>query len=442
MNQLPNIQAGYGQAAQDYIAGLPLGDGDWLLRQRQTALERFYELGFPDRRQEAWRYTSVEGLLEQEFSVSDKPAPFAPHAVIREFLADQTSGRLVFVDGVYQPGLSNTEIPGVRVGNLRGAMAAAERQTLRSVGSLSGTGEHAFSAFNLATLQDGAVISVSAGRQLEQPLELLHVSTGRGGGRSNRLRHMVQLESGASATLVERYLSLDENIYFNNLVCEITLADGASLRHQRVQQESLQSYHLAEIYLQLGENAHYQGVSAALGGAWSRTTLRNRFTAAGAVCELDGLYLAGEGQLVDYHLDIDHAVPGCASRENFKGILNGRSRAVFDGRILVQQQAQKTSAHLSNANLLLSRNAEIDTKPQLEIFADDVQCSHGTTVGQLDADAMFYLRSRGMSEALARRMLCLGFANDVLELFDSDSLREQLAGLIRTRLEETQDVRA
>jgi Fe-S cluster assembly protein SufD len=235
---------------------------------------------------------------------------------------------------------------------------------------------------------------------------------------------------------VERHLTLDDQVdYFNNLVCEIQLGKGASLSHQRVQLEKQQAYHLSDVYLGLQADAHYQGVNAALGGAWSRTNLNCRFAAPGAKCELDGLYLAGEEQLVDFHLDIDHAVPGCESRENFKGILNGRSKAVFDGRILVQEQAQQTSAHLSNANLMLSRQAEIDAKPQLEILADDVQCSHGTTVGQLEPQAMFYLRSRGLSEEQARRLLCLGFAQEIIDRFETESLREQLSEVIRQRIE-------
>ena len=303
------------------------------------------------------------------------------------------------------------------------------------MGSLSGVGEHGFSALNLATMQDGAVIQITAGQKLETPIELLHVATKAAAGRSLRPRHLVILEADASATLVERYLSLDEVSYFNNLVCEVVLQERASLKHQRVQQESLQAYHLTELYIGLQAGAHYQGVSIALGGAWSRTTINNRFAAPGANCELDGLYLAGAGQLVDFHLDVDHAVPGCDSRENFKGILNGQGRAVFDGRILVREQAQKSSAHLSNANLMLSRKAEIDTKPQLEILADDVQCSHGTTVGQLDPLALFYLRSRGLNEDQARRLLCLGFAQEILDRFESESLREQLGEAIRQRVE-------
>ncbi|MEN8179339.1 MAG: Fe-S cluster assembly protein SufD [Pseudomonadota bacterium] len=421
--------------AQHYIDMLPVDEGYWLTEQRFAAIDRLFDLGLPHARQEAWRYTSVTGLLEQGFITTDEPGDIPEAEVQQHFLADQVAARLIFVDGLFQPALSDLQIEGVQLGNLRSAMAQGDQTVLQAVGSLSGAGEHGFSALNLATLQDGAMIRVMADCKLETPIELLHITSKAAAGRSLRPRHLIILEKNAGATLVERYLALDEVSYFNNLVCEIVLQEGSSLKHQRVQQESLQAYHLTELYLGLQADSHYQGVNVALGGQWSRTTVNNRFAAPGAICELDGLYLAGDGQLVDFHLDVDHAVPGCESRENFKGILNGRGRAVFDGRILVREQAQQSNAHLSNANLMLSRQAEIDTKPQLEILADDVQCSHGATVGQLDPQAMFYLRSRGLNEDQARRLLCLGFAQEILDRFELESLREQLQETIHQRLE-------
>ncbi len=435
MNQQTPNSTEYRQAAQRYIEALPTAGGHWLTGERQAAVVRFAELGFPDRHQEGWRYTSVKDLLQQGFVTADPAGEFSEAAVKRQFLAEPVAGRLVFVDGLFRPELSDTAIPGMQVGSLRGAMATADRPVLQALGSLSGSGNHGFSALNLATMQDGATIRVTAGSKVEQPIELLQIATGSAAGRTLRPRHLIVLEEDSAATLIERNLALDPSCYFNNLVCEILLADRARLRHQRVQQESLQAYHLSELYLELQAGADYRLVTAAVGGAWSRTTINNRFAAAGANCELDGLYLAGDGQLVDYHLDVDHAVPACTSRENFKGIVTGRGRAVFDGMIRVQEQAQKSSAHLSNANLMLSRQAEIDTKPQLEILADDVQCSHGTTVGQLDPQAVFYLRSRGLDEDQARRLLCIGFAEEIIEYFEAEGLRRQLREAIRQRVE-------
>ncbi|MCU7811002.1 MAG: Fe-S cluster assembly protein SufD, partial [Candidatus Thiodiazotropha sp. (ex Notomyrtea botanica)] len=393
------------------------------------------ELGFPHAKLEAWKYTGIEGLLKQGFETSDKVSEFPEHAVMRQFIQEPLAGRLVFVDGVYQPDLSSCKATGISVGNLQSAMAASDRAVLQAIGNLSGIGDHGFAALNLATLHDGAVIRIAAETHLDQPIELLHVATKNAERHALRSRHLVMLEAGASANLIERYVALDESAYFNNLICEISLAQGARLTHQRVQHESPKAYHLSDIHLGLKADAHYHGINAAVGAAWSRTVIHSRFLDQGANCELDGLYLAGDGQLTDFHLDVDHAVPHCDSRENFRGILHGAGKAVFDGLIQVREQAQKSRAHLHNANLMLSRQAEIDTKPQLVILADDVQCSHGTTVGQLDPQAVFYLRSRGLDEQRARHLLCLGFASEVIDRFENETLRLQLAEVIRQQVQ-------
>ncbi|MCU7828290.1 MAG: Fe-S cluster assembly protein SufD [Candidatus Thiodiazotropha sp. (ex Myrtea sp. 'scaly one' KF741663)] len=432
MNQQLND---YSQAVSQYIENLPKDGGDWLVAQRSSAAERFTEIGFPNAKIEAWKYTGIEGLLKQGFETTDKLPEFPEHAVLRQFLEEPVAGRLVFVDGVYQADLSTCDTAGITVGNLRSAMAASDRAVLEVIGSLSGMGDHGFAALNLATVHDGAVIRVTSETCLEQPIELLHVATKSAEGQALRSRHLIMLETGASANLIERYVALDDAAYFNNLVCEISLAAGAKLTHQRVQLESPRAYHLSDIHLGLQADAYYHGINAAVGAAWSRTLIHNRFTAQGANCELDGLYLAGDGQLTDFHLDVDHAVPHCDSRENFRGILHGAGKAVFDGLIQVREQAQKSNAHLYNANLMLSRHAEIDTKPQLVILADDVQCSHGTTVGQLDPQAVFYLRSRGLDEQRARHLLSLGFASEVIDRFENETLRLQLADVIRQQLQ-------
>lgn len=419
----------YRQTAQLAIERLSRNRGDWLIPQRRAALARMTTLGFPHARQEAWRYTSVEGLLEQGF-MSHPPTAEEPQGVVMDSLLEEPmAARLVFVDGLYHPGLSTGfEQGGLIIGSLRNAMAVGDQTVLRSVGNLSGAGEHAFSAMNMATQQDGAVIQLSRGVVIEQPIELLHITSAERGGNAQQIRHLIELDEDASLSLVERYLSVrDDTEYFNNVVCEISLSGDATLKHQRVQQESRQAYHLCDLYLGLGRGAHYQGVNAALGGRWSRTGLHNRFSGEHAVCDINGLYLAGEGQLTDFHLDVEHNVPRCSSREHFKGILHGAGRAVFDGSIRVGVDAQKSQAHLHNANLMLSDKAEVDAKPELVILADDVQCSHGASVGRLDPQALFYLRSRGIDGIQARRLLCLGFASEIIDRFETASLR-QLVG--------------
>ncbi|MEJ2621802.1 MAG: Fe-S cluster assembly protein SufD [Candidatus Thiodiazotropha sp.] len=413
---------------QRNIESLPMQPGDWLIDRRFAALERFERIGFPNRRSEAWRYSRVDGLLKQGFvapsqrHAADGRALIEPHE-----LQIATAGRAVFIDGQYIDELSDCSAAGVRVTSLKAAMASGDRQVLEAIGSLSGLGDDGFSALNLASFQDGAVIHVEPGVRLDAPLEMLHLTTSRVQGCKLPTRHLVLLERQSRAELIERFVTQDQqSAYFNHQVVEISLAEQAELKHKRIQLESRQAYHLSDLYIALQSKADYRGVTASIGGCWSRTTITNRFIQPDANCELDGLYLVGDGQLTDFHLDVDHQLPNCSSWENFKGILRGSGRAVFDGLIQVGKGAQKSEAHLHNANLMLSRHAEVDTKPQLMILADDVVCSHGTTVGQLDDQALFYLRSRGLNEQQARALLCQGFLAEIVEKFEHQALQALL----------------
>jgi Fe-S cluster assembly protein SufD len=324
---------------------------------------------------------------------------------------------------------------GVRAGSLRGILEADPDALEGLLNRIAGEGSHVFSALNTASLDDGFVLLVSPGQVLERPVELIHLSVGMEEPRVAQPRHLISLESGARATLVERYVSLGDSLYCTNSVAEIDLGPGAALEHSRIQTESQNAFHITGLYLRQSAQSAYSGINLGLGAAWSRTDLVVDFADRHAQCDLKGLYLAGDKQVMDYHLDVRHAVPECTSRESFKGILYGKGRAVFDGRIRVEVDAQKTDAQLSNKNLLLSRNAEVDTKPQLEIFADDVKCSHGTTVGQIEPEMLFYLRSRGISAALARRMLCLGFAGEILDALGEEPLREYVTEQVGQCLE-------
>ncbi|TCT19754.1 Fe-S cluster assembly protein SufD [Thiobaca trueperi] len=411
---------------------------DWLTARRHDALARLGELEVPTSRQEGWRYTSLKALLEQGFVRGDAPlAALQPDALQRILIPGLDSHRILLVNGRYTPaGSAPGDLPkGVRVGGLRDLLAQDPDALRERLNRVAGTEQSLFAALNTASLDDGLVLLLDRAVCLERPIELIHLSVGQDAPRVAQPRHLILLEDGAQATLIERYLSLDDALYCTNAVLELSLGRDAVLKHERIQMESRNAFHLTTLYLAQDAGSRYQGVNIGLGATWSRTELLTRFRGEQAECDLQGLYLAGDRQLMDYHLDVEHGVPRCTSRENFKGILYGKGRAVFDGRVLVARDAQKTDAAMSNRNLMLSASAEVDTKPQLEIHADDVKCSHGTTVGQIEPERLFYLRSRGIPAPVARRMLCLGFAGEIIETLSSEALREQVSEQVGQRLE-------
>jgi len=428
----------YGQLVEARLAESAGRLPDWLRGARERAARRFAAAGFPTAKAEAWRYTPLQGLLEREFQLDSGPfSALGPDDIEDLLLGEGTHARLVFVNGRYAPALSRpfTAAGTLRVGSLREALRGDDTGPTR-LPEPDGDAASAFAMLNTALFEDGAHVHVPAGERLEAPLELLFVSVGLDEPAMHHPRNLVSLGAGASVTLVERYASIGPSEYFTNALTEISLGEGARLEHLRVQEESAAAHHMGGVRLLQERDSRYAGLAVTLGGAWSRCEHHVAFAAPGASFELDGLYLAGDGQFVDHHLDVRHGVPGCSSRETFKGLLHGAGRAVFDGRIVVEKDAQKTDAALNNANLLLSRNAEVDTKPQLEIYADDVKCSHGAAVGQIQPGELFYLRSRGIPEAQARQMLCLGFAQEVLEACPLPALRARLEAAVARQLGE------
>jgi len=409
----------------------------WLEERRRAAAAEVSARPWPTRKDERWRYTTLSVFENGGFIPPRDGRPALSAQDLGPLLMSTLdSYRLVLVNGRFVAELSNLgELPPtVRVESLAAMLESDPQWLSGALGRLSGAGDSAFAALNTALVRDGAVFHVPAGVRLEKPVELLHVSIEEDEPASLQPRILVVIESGAEATLLERYASLGEHRYFTNSVVEISVHSDARLVHERLQEEGRQAFHLAGLYVGIGERASYRCRTAALGGAWARTELRIRYSGEGGEGVIDGLYLAGDRQLVDFHLDVEHEVPGCSSEQHFRGILDGRGIAVFDGRILVAQDAQKTSAHLQNHNLMLSRNAEVDTKPQLEIYADDVECSHGTSIGQLEANAVFYLRSRGIGEADARKLLCLGFAGEILDRYAVEPVRARAEMIIHERL--------
>ncbi len=353
-------------------------------------------------------------------------------------LAGNNGARLVFVNGYLAPRLS--VLPqrqhAVALSSLSGGLGPV-RQALRWRVGESVRHDSVFTALNSALMTDGALIRISSDCQDCAPIEILHISINGEEPGMCHPRHLVVIEEGARAELIERYCSLGDGGVFTNAKIDVSLAADSVLTHQRLLEEGDASKHLSDLEVRLAERSRYALNLLALGGGWSRSDVRVIFEGEGAVAELDGLMLAGDGQLHDIHLDVRHEVPNCTSRETFKGILEGKGKVVFDGRILVARDAQKTDARLSNDNLMLSRLAEVDTKPQLEIYADDVKCSHGTTVGELDADMLFYLRSRGIPRDRAVQLLCQGFAQEIIDRIGNEPLRSRAGWVLQRRLAHT-----
>jgi Fe-S cluster assembly protein SufD len=389
----------------------------WLSTLSDQAATRLATQGFPDQRSEAWRYTNLARLLEQPFEPARYNAALTKSDAEDFIIPGLESLRIVLVNGQFAPLLSElSDAPrGLRVTGLAEALRLGAAHLEGFFEQLEPSQCQVFADLNLAALTDGIVLRLEPGVRVERPIELLHVAVGAAGPQVAQPRHLFALGKASSATLVERYVSLGADLYFNNVAVNIHLEDEAVLEHQVLQEESRNAFHIHSQFLRQGDGSRYRGLGLALGGAWSRADWQAALLGNGAEHRIGGLYVVGDGQLTDNHLDIRHEGPACVSREDFRGVLNGKGRGVFDGRILVQKGAQKTDAQLSNRNLMLSRQAEIDTKPQLEIYADDVACSHGTTVGEMDADALFYLRSRGMDRQRAQQMISLGFAREVFQ---------------------------
>jgi Fe-S cluster assembly protein SufD len=407
----------------------------WLRHTRAVAFERFAELGFPTLRDEDWKYTSVATLEKRTFKFVPESFNGVSTDQVGE-LALAASHLLVFVNGRHAPGLSRLgRLPrGAEVGSL--AVAVADHPD-RFEALLTRDAEapvNGFTALNAAFWADGAHIDLAAGCALDEPIHLLFITTDA--DLAVQPRNIIRAGAGSRVEVIEHYVGADNAAYFTNAVTQIQADAGATVVHTKLQQESLHGQHVADIRAEQGQGSRFTSQSFALGGLLSRNDIGTRLDAPGCEATLIGLYMAGGRQHMDHHTRIDHLQPRGTSREFYKGVLDGAARAVFNGRVIVHADAQKTDAQQSNRNLLLSDDAEVDTKPQLEIYADDVKCSHGATVGQLDAEQIYYLRSRGMDDASARALLTFAFAEDVASRVSCVPLRSRLEQLLRGRLPE------
>ncbi|HET8713563.1 MAG TPA: Fe-S cluster assembly protein SufD [Gemmatimonadales bacterium] len=407
---------------------------DWLKDIRSGAIARFQSLGFPTMKQEAWRFTSVAPIAEGSFEQATPATRVPTLDEIRPFLLLEAGYRLVFVDGFFQPSLSTPLFDDVQ--SLAHVVAHRPDLVRPHLGNYAGTQDRPFSALNTAFVHDGAFVHVPAKATLELPVQLLFLASGTRHVVTHP-RNLVVVEPEARASIVETYASLGDGPYWTNAVTEIAVGDGARLDHHRVQRESGKAYHVATTQSHQGRDSTLKLHFVAFGGALARHDIGSVMAGPGGTLILNGLYVLGDRQHADHHTTIDHAAPHCESHEYFNGVLDEQSRGVFTGRIIVRPGAQKTDSKQTNNNLLLSTDAHADSQPQLEIYADDVKCTHGSTVGPLDPRALFYLESRGIGADEARRLLTYGFAAEILGRMDVAPLRAQLDAIVRARLAES-----
>jgi Fe-S cluster assembly protein SufD len=422
----------------------------WLTPLRRRAIEHCAERGFPTTRDEDWRYTNLAPLAAARFRLAAPSPDGAPAGTLDRLAREAWCGgeerpgerlptradspRLVFVDGRYSPKLSTARpLPGGgRVGSLAEAMITGVEVVELHLGRLAGWDGNVFAALSTAFIQDGAFVYLPADSRGEVPIELLFLAVTP--GVLAQPRTLVVAGRDSRLTVIERYVGLTGQACFTNAVTEVAAGPGAQVDHYVIQEQGTEAFHLATLHAALERDSGFATCGASFGGRLARATLTLGLAGEGARAAVNGLYVVGGRQHVDHHVTVDHAVPRGTSRQLFKGVLDGTSRAVFNGRIVVRPDAQKTDATQTNKHLLLSDGVEVDSKPQLEIFADDVRCTHGAAEGQLAPEALFYLKSRGIGAETARALLTYGFAREVLERVAVEPLRAYLDRLLRARL--------
>ena len=410
----------------------------WLLPLRKAGIARFAELGFPTLRDEDWRFTNVTPIVKLPFKPAFEPTDgVAAGDLERLTFAGLPGSRLVFVNGHYAAKLSSVKnLPaGVKAGRLAAALSSDAAFLEKHLGRYAQNADNGFTALNQAFFLDGGFVHVPAGKVVEEPIQFVYVSTDQQRGATFHPRNLVIAEANSRVTILETYVSIGGANYFTNAVTELFAGDNARLEFVKFQDEAADAFHIAAFHGEFGRASHVNVHSFSLGAKLSRNNIRTKLAGEGLECILNGLYLTRDEQLADHHMVVEHAQPHCASHEYFNGILDDKSKGVFHGRILVQPVAQKTDAKQTNKNLLLSDDATANTKPQLEIYADDVKCTHGATIGQLNDESIFYLRSRGIGPETARRMLIHAFAGEIIERIQHEPAREELDKLVWERLE-------
>jgi Fe-S cluster assembly protein SufD len=405
----------------------------WLRELREAAFARFWELGFPTIHDEDWRFTSVAPIANGAFRLADETLSLQP-AELQPFRLKGSACQLVFVNGRFAPALSQTSaLPkAVVAGNLGAALAADKAEVGRHLAQYEDFRHDAFTALNTAWLHEGAYVRVPRGTVLEQPICLLYVSTGDEGPQMVHPRNLVVVGPESQVSILEDYVSFRSGVFFSNVITELIVGENGVVDHYMVEREDRQAYNISTLRIQQERTANVASHSVLVGGALVRNNIHPVLAGEGGECLINGLFIGAGKQHMDNYMKVEHQAAHCGSRQFYNGILDEHARGVFHGRIIVHKGAQKTDAKQTNRNLLLSDHAQIDTKPQLEIYADDVKCTHGATIGQIEENALFYLRSRGLPETEARGLLLSAFANESLDRMRpgviQDWLRQSLAG--------------
>jgi Fe-S cluster assembly protein SufD len=414
------------------------GQPGWLRSLRQEAFARFCQTGFPTTRDEDWRFTNVSAISQKSFHAAEESASRISANELRRFRMPAATCQLVFVNGRFAAALSDSSaLPsGIRVGSLAEELASNPGALEPHLGRYINFHRDAFSALNTAFMEDGAYVYLPKRAVLEAPIHLLFVSAGEGSPAMAHPHTLIVAEDESQAGIVEDYVSFGSGAFFSNVVTELVAGENAVISHYLVEREDLEALNVSTLRLQQARSANVSSHSVLLGGALVRNNVHPVLAGEGGECLINGLFIGNGRQHMDNYMLVEHASPHCSSRQFYNGILDGNSHGVFHGRIIVHKDAQKTDAKQTNRNLLLSDNAQIDTKPQLEIYADDVKCTHGATIGQIEENALFYMRSRGIDESSARRLLLFAFANESLERMRTSGVREYLEDVIRQWLPE------
>ena len=431
-----------GLSLADVLAAFGHGDADsapaWLKQKRQTALARAVKLGFPSAQDEEWRFTRIAPLLHLPLHPARPPARRLTAGEIAPFAFGLEGCRLVFVDGHFCAELSSLPAAGgdLQAVSLRAALAGNAPELERYLTDIADEETMVFTALNTAFFRDGALICAAPGKVIAQPVHLLFIATAGEAGATAHVRNLIVAGARSEMKVLETYASLSDAPHFTNTVTELVLGAEARLDHCKIQEENQRAFHVADVQAQQGRGSHWTSHSVSTGARLARHQIQTIFRGRNAGCILNGLYLVRGEQLADHHTVVDHAQPRCESHEFYHGVLSGRAHGVFNGKIFVRQDAQKTNAKQTNRNLLLSDDAVVNTKPQLEIFADDVKCTHGATVGQMDEEALFYLRSRGIGLEHARQIMVRAFASDVVGRIPLEPVRAHLNLMLTERFKD------